>query len=67
MGPKRACRRCGKYTYDVAFRVLSPERSLFSSSNQQYEGQPPPKGYDTWKAYYEARQRGLESLLKRMK
>ena len=67
MGPKRACRTCGRYTYDVSFRVLSPERGLFESSNQQYEAQPPPKGYATWKDYYAARERGIQELLKRMR
>lgn len=67
MGPKRACRTCGKYTYDVWLRVLSPERGLFSSTNQQYEGQPPPKGYETWKDYYAARRRGIDELRKKLR
>src|SRR5690349_5989329 len=66
-GPKKACTRCGKCWYDYIFFIGSPERSLFSYSNQQYEGQRPPKDYGSWDEYYTARRRGIDELLERMR
>lgn len=66
-GPKKACTRCGALKYDYVMFVPSPERSLFSNLGPHYEGQTPPKGFDSWSEYHKKIRDDIQKTLRKMR
>lgn len=62
-GPAQACTDCGKLWYDYNYTVVPIEGTWFR--RPMYEGQRPPHGHESWKAYHAALWRGVEEIRKR--